>query len=704
MNCPNCISSPLKAKLTKKGVEIDHCARCGGMWLDEGEIYSFSKKPKELAEVLERAIANTQPSKRLSPKTNQPMKKVPLMGGKLTIDICPRSNGVWLNAGEGKKLISTDPKLLLVQTDDTKIWPPKPGTRKPPSQQKPAQTPPTGSKRNLKGAPALASLPNLFVRSTMTMTLLYGMVILALITAVEFAGLNLNLAIFGGVGFALLQFALGPFFMDLMLNWFYKMDWLTPHQLPRHLNSFLTNTCRDNNMEIPRFGLIRDGAPNAFTYGHTPNNARIVITQGILDLLEEGEVEGVVAHEIGHAKHWDMFLMTVAQMVPLILYYIYRLLVGSDSSKERDGRVAAVGIGAYILYIISEYAVLWFSRTREYYADRFAANVTGKPNDLASALVKIGYGLAGQGSDKEKGEKGEESNRKSTLEAVGALGIFDAGIARGFAAASVKTNPDSGELETAFDKNTVAETMRWDLWNPWAKYYELHSTHPLIANRLNYLSNQAEVMGQEPYIVFNLTQPESYWDEFLVDVGIMFLWLPVVIGTAVLYFVMKTNLVLAGGIALLGIAMLVKLKFSYPSQFFPRIKISGLLKIVKVSAVRATPCKIKGRIIGRGVPGLIWSEDSVMRDETGILFLDYRQPLWVFEFFFGLMRRKELDGAEVNVTGWYRRSPVPYLEIDKMTANGKTYNCYVYIMKLVFAWLLIIGGGVYASRLIFFNF
>ncbi len=65
--------------------------------------------------------------------------------------------------------------------------------------------------------------------------------------------------------------------------------------------------------------------------------------------------------------------------------------------------------------------------------------------------------------------------------------------------------------------------MQWDLWNPWATFYELNSTHPLVAHRLQYLGDQAAAMGQEPYIVFDRRKPESYWDDFAVDVAVMFL-------------------------------------------------------------------------------------------------------------------------------------------------------------------------------------
>ena len=72
----------------------------------------------------------------------------------------------------------------------------------------------------------------------------------------------------------------------------------------------------------------------------------------------------------------------------------------------------------------------------------------------------------------------------------------------------------------AVDKDPLKGAMRWDLWNPWAKWYELNSTHPLVASRLRYLSDQAVHMGLEPYVVFDEVQPESYWDEFLADIAV----------------------------------------------------------------------------------------------------------------------------------------------------------------------------------------
>ena len=151
-------------------------------------------------------------------------------------------------------------------------------------------------------------------------------------------------------------------------------------------------------MRFPSFGILHDGAPQAFTYGHHPSNARVVISEGILNLLEPAEVEAVVAHELGHAHNWDMALMTLANLVPLLLYYLYRVGIRMSGGRNNKGGdyTIAVAVGAYVLYVVSEYLVLWFSRTREYYADRFAGQVTGNANALATALVKIAYGLAAQ--------------------------------------------------------------------------------------------------------------------------------------------------------------------------------------------------------------------------------------------------------------------------------------------------------------------
>ncbi|MGA1839522.1 MAG: M48 family metalloprotease [bacterium] len=676
MKCPLCKDSELKKVMTKQGVVIDYCPICKGIWLDEGEIFLFAKDSKLIHQEIEQGLKLRHLSHYTCPKTNGPMFNIPLLHNTVFVDYCPTTHGIWLDEGELEKLAHSPKRefsLIIEKSSLDRIL-----------EEERAGKPTNHFVRDT----VLFSLPDLVLRSSTVLIGLYGLLVLVLITLVQFAGLSPNIALIIGIVIAAIQFLLGPFIMDFSLRWFYKMDWVSPSDLPSHLKDFIQNTCIKNGMKFPHMGIIHDGAPNAFTYGHHPNNARIVITHGILDLLNEKESEAVIAHEIGHARHWDMLIMTAAQLVPLILYYVYNTLIRMRSEKDDDsgGYRIAIAIGAYILYIISEYMVLWLSRTREYYADRFAGENTGNPNYLASALVKIGYGLAGQKPQKVS-EKSKQ--RSKSLEAVGSLGIFDAHAARSLAITGYnRTGSMGGEV----NKENLKGAVRWDLWNPWAKYYELNSTHPLIANRLRYLSNQAAYSGHTPYLMFDETKPESYWDEFFIDLLVKFAPLISLLIFGGIYLADRNKLFLGLGLAMVGLSFLLQTLFSYKQGFFPKMTIAGLLKKVKVSSVRPVPCSLKGRVIGRGVPGLIWSEDFVLQDETGIIFLDYRQPLRIWEFLFAIFRRESLQNQDVTVTGWYRRAPIPYIELKALDASGSSRTCYVYHLKLATAIVLSVIG------------
>jgi len=606
------------------------------------------------------------------------MVELPVLDGEVRIDFCPESGGIWLDKGERDKLPIMKSKIDIdrgvLKNKDTVI----------------------PSVVSSAVSSALLPLPNLAFSSGMILFGMYALLTLLLIIIVELTGLAPAWALMIGIGVALFHFLLGPFLMDLSLRFLYRIKWVQPSELPQHLEKFISDVCRKKNINFPRMGIILDGSPNAFTYGHHPNNARIVLTQGLLDLLTEEEVETVTAHEIGHVVHWDMLVMTLAQLVPLILYYIYRTLIEMRSRGKEDKSAAArlvIAMAAYILYIISEYIVLWFSRIREYYADRFSGEITNRPSRLASALVKIGYGLAG---DDSLGNKAKAEKRTGALAAIGPLGIFD-GRTANILAISGYSSP-AQKMEGEINKETLKDAAKWDLWNPWATYYELHSTHPLIAKRLKFLGNQARALGQEPFVEFNERKPESYWDDFLVDIGVKFLPLAVILGTMI-FFIMRPAILWIGiGLFLFGFSLRLNILYTYPHYDFAFLNIKALLKKIKVSAVRPVPCRVKGRIIGRGVPGLIFSEDFVMQDDTGIIFLDYQQPLGIFNFLFGLLRAKDYVDKEAEITGWYRRSPVPYIEIKKLKVNERESTCFVYHLK-VFASMLFLAGGLMLSLL-----
>lgn len=676
MDCPNQEHGALSQVLTKRGVVIDRCQTCGGIWLDRGEVFHFTRHPERVRRELVQASTRTVPSDKISPASGVPMMEITYRDGP-QLYLCPESGGLWLDGDVQMTLTEMEPGLHfdLDATDSTA-----------PKHVSTIQDQAAGPASSLgTDAPPLYRLPSLFYCSALALVGMYALLVAILIAAVEFAGIGLDVVLGTGVIVAILQFLLSPFLMDVILRWLYKARRLDLKQLPPHLLNFVERVSADQGIKPPRFFLIDDGAPQAFTFGHTPNNARIALSRGILELLEPDEVEAVVAHEIGHAVHWDMLLMTVTQLVPLLLYYLYRSLISSsrsDGQRKENNISELVAIGAYILYIVSEYMVLWFSRTREYHADRFAGEVTGHPSHLANALVKIAYGLAGRTKRK------EEATRKR-LDAVGPLGIFNAAVAQRLALVSY----DGATSEQAsIDRDSLKRAMRWDLWNPWAHWYELHSTHPLVASRLLYLSNQSQHMSHEPFIVFDDAKPESYWDEFLVDVSIhllpiiTLLALPGVFLLFDLWSVREATDRLVGiTLSAMGSGMMLRFLFVYRRGPFLDVNVAALLKRVKVSAVRSVPCRIRGTVIGRGVPGLIWSEDFVLKDDSGIIFLDYRQPLAIWELVFGLLCAGGYTGRQVVVEGWYRRAPAPYIEIKSITCDGNMRRSWVPMFYLLTA-------------------
>ncbi len=499
----------------------------------------------------------------------------------------------------------------------------------------------------------------------------------------------LDFPVIYGIGISIIiiiiQFLISPFLTDLTMKWFYKAKF--KYEIPEYLKSFIDSVCQENKMKYPKIGFIDDGAPNAFTYGHTKNDARIILTRGIFELLTEEEVKAVVAHELGHALHYDMIFMTVAELVPLILYGIYEICNKADKNNNNNNNdyIELIGMIAYVIYLISNYIVLWLSRTREYYADAYSVEATKNPNALASALVKVGYGLTTA-----------ETNKKHSAARSNALGIFDSKTSKALAV----TSTEDGSI----DKENIKQAMKWEQWNIWAKWYELHSTHPLISKRLLKISSRSKEFNQEPFIIFDLNKEESYLKDFLLELLINFLPIISFIFSAMILIISLDTI--TKPFIFIGTAILICLFFSYikfkrryRSSQFKETTVRDLLSETKVSHITSIPCSLEGTIIGRGNPGCIFNEDFVIKDESGIIFLDYNQPVHFVNKIFALFKSKEYFDKKVKVTGWYRRSPVPYVELKTIEIDGKIKKVYTYkftiffyIVSLIVAIVLILLG------------
>jgi Zn-dependent protease with chaperone function len=323
------------------------------------------------------------------------------------------------------------------------------------------------------------------------------------------------------LGIVLLQWAISPY----IIRWIYKVEWIgedAPYLDPRvaRVIEAVRKHTSEAGVRMPKFGIVPDDNPNAFTFGWTRNHAFVVLTRGVFKYCEDDEVEAVAAHEVGHIVHNDFVVMTVVAAVVLLFYVVFRgaitfMRLGGRSRDSGKAAVAALVVAAvsFVVYILANYISLLISRYREYWADEYSAERTRNPNSLSSALVKIAYGLATEGQGHDEKARSRDLSRHSS-----SLGIFNVNTARALAT-------QAATADGTVSKDAIKETMAWDLWNPWAFFLELGMTHPLPAKRITTLDRIAEGMGQTPYVKFDLVKPESYWDDFARDVAMKYSWL-----------------------------------------------------------------------------------------------------------------------------------------------------------------------------------
>jgi heat shock protein HtpX len=212
-----------------------------------------------------------------------------------------------------------------------------------------------------------------------------------------FTGLLLGL---GGVAlFILFQYLVGPAIVAATA----RLHYLKPGENP-WLEGTVKELAEKSGVPMPKVATVPNNTPNAFVFGRSAGSATLAVHDGLLRSLNEDEVRGVIAHELGHVKHRDFIVMTVLSALPLIAYLIAQFafragMVSSYSrgrNKEGNAGAALLAVGAisFLIYIVTFLAVMRLSRLREHYADAYSAYLTGSPRSLESGLAKITYGLS----------------------------------------------------------------------------------------------------------------------------------------------------------------------------------------------------------------------------------------------------------------------------------------------------------------------
>jgi heat shock protein HtpX len=185
------------------------------------------------------------------------------------------------------------------------------------------------------------------------------------------------------------------FFSDKVALTMYRAQPLSPEQNPEiyaRVAPIVERLAQRMNIPMPKLWLIPEESPNAFATGRNPQHASVAFTAGILRFMSDDEIEGVVAHELGHVLHRDILISSVAATIATAITFLSRIAF-FFGGRTRDDEERGGGFGGLFMLILAPIAAaliqMAISRTREYDADTASAKYTGNPRELISALQKL---------------------------------------------------------------------------------------------------------------------------------------------------------------------------------------------------------------------------------------------------------------------------------------------------------------------------
>ena len=200
------------------------------------------------------------------------------------------------------------------------------------------------------------------------------------------------------LAFAVVMNGISYFFSDKIALMTSGAQPVTREQLPR-LYAVMERLAAKAGLPVPKLYVIPEAAPNAFATGRNPHHASVAVTQGLLELMNDDELEGVIAHELSHVRNYDILTSSIAATIAGAVTYLahmaqWGMIFGGYGGGRDDDREGGGGFSAILMMILAPFAALllqlFLSRTREYSADETGARMVGQPYGLISALQKLG--------------------------------------------------------------------------------------------------------------------------------------------------------------------------------------------------------------------------------------------------------------------------------------------------------------------------
>ncbi len=221
-------------------------------------------------------------------------------------------------------------------------------------------------------------------RMVLTAGLLAVLYIVFAVVLVEFLGTAPGVALVFIAGFSLVQY----FYSDKLALRSMGASRVDESEYPQ-LHQQISRLSQQADLPKPDVAVADSQVPNAFATGRNQENAVVCVTTELLRTLDEEELEGVLAHELSHIKNRDVMVMTIASFLSTVAFMVVRYGAFFGGGRNRQGGIVVAIVASLIVWVLSFLLIRALSRYREYAADRGAAQITGNPSALASALLTI---------------------------------------------------------------------------------------------------------------------------------------------------------------------------------------------------------------------------------------------------------------------------------------------------------------------------
>ncbi len=462
-----------------------------------------------------------------------------------------------------------------------------------------------------------------------------------------------------------------PWLLDLLLAKFYgqrefSKDVLNAHS--REAVRVLQRCSQQRHWPLPKLRILPMAAPIILTYGSLPRNARIVVSQGLLEQLADDEIAIIYATQLGHIAHWDFAVMSLLLLVTLPTHQLYQQVSkwgDRISGKIWRSPLTILASLIYAVWCLLTGTGLWLSQLRLYYSDRVAVEITGNPNALIRALLKIAIGIA---ADIEKQE-----HTSWQLESLNLL--------------IPVSHQQSLSLGTIASNLSFESFLKWDIVNPYRRWFMINNSHPLIGVRCDRLCQIARHWHLDTELHFASEPSKVKRQSFLLQIapwlgiplGILFtalVWLTWQIAFALKFLNLKwiyEDWSFVTGCLLIGFSIGTVMRIN---SFFPDIKpttvqtddsLPNLLSDPSALPIDSISVRLVGKLLGRQGTSNSLAQDLIFQSSAGLVKLHHIS--WLGQ----PVNHQDLIGRQIIVTGWFRRGATPWIDIQTLeTQSGKT--------------------------------